>query len=308
LASTHYSETLGGFGIVTNTYHQAWAILGLAASGDPVPVTATKALSGLQQADGGWKYDLAGTFWNTTSADHTGLALQALVAAGLPVSDTVIQDGLAFLKAQQDTGGGWENANSTAYAIQGLLAVGEDLTAWKVNGATPFEALVSYQKVDGPFVWAWSWPADNGLATWQAVPALMGVHYPYQPAALETFTPTSRGPDLDRMLVSTPRASWRDDIELLIPFGGDLDGDGAVAVAYRVTGDMDWITGTAVIRSEGYFTATVPVTRIVDHDVQFVYTDSGGLQYGDQITDTLVFELTVPPHRIFLPYISCEIR
>jgi hypothetical protein len=308
LVSTYYSETLGGFGIVTNTYHQAWALLGLAAAENPIPVKATETLSGLQQVDGGWKYDLSSNIWNTTAADHTGLALQALIAAGLPVSDTVVQDGLAFLKAQQDALGGWGNANSTAYAIQGLVAAGEDLADWDVNGATPFEGLAAYQKVDGPFVWNWTWAADNGMATWQAVPALMGVHCPYHPAALVNFTPTLRGPDLDRMMVSMPQASWNYDIDLLIPFGGDLDGDGAVAVSYRVTGEMDWITGTAVLRGNGFFTATLPVTRLVDHDVQFLYSDSAGIQYGDQLTDTLVIEITVPPHRIFLPYISCEIR
>ncbi|RMF47707.1 MAG: hypothetical protein D6755_04765, partial [Anaerolineae bacterium] len=181
LTATHYSPTLGAFGVPTNTWHQSFAILGLAAAGEPIPVNATQNLLALQQPDGGWKYDLSPAFWNTTAPDSTGLALQALIAAGLPVTDTHILSATAYLRSTQDPFGGWSNANSTAFALQGLLAVGEDLHAWRVNGHTPFEALFAYQKADGPFVYQWDspWgaPTDNFFATRQAVPALLGVPF-----------------------------------------------------------------------------------------------------------------------------------
>jgi hypothetical protein len=303
LTSTHYNENLGGFGVITNTWHQAWAILGLAAAGETIPMTATQTLSGLQQADGGWKYDLSGSPWNTTTPDSTGLALQALIAAGVPVADATIQDGLAFLQNQQDVEGGWGNANSTAYAIQGLLAASEDLAAWAVNGSTPLEALVTYQKVDGPFVWAWSWPSDNEMATSQAIPALMGVHSPYPPATLTVFSATVRSADPDRLVAIMPDGSWGNSIDLLIPFGSDQDGDGSVNVAYRAADETEWITGTTVIRNDGFFTATLPVTMPVDYEVQFTYTDLAGIQFGAEITSTLDISITVSPNRIFLPII-----
>ena len=278
LTSTHYSATLGGFGIITNTWHQAFAMLGLAAAGEPVPVTATSTLTGLQQADGGWKYDLSGAPWNTTSADSTGLALQALVAAGMSPSANIIQEGLAFLRNSQDSQGGWENANSTAYAIQGLYATGEDLADWTQAGATPLEALVGYQKVDGPSVWAWSWSPDNGLATWQSVPALMGVSYPYTPSALGSFTPTLRGPDPDRLVIRDPSAGQKTGFDLVIPFGSDLDADGSLALAYRVAGDPTWLTGTSATRMDGFFLASLPVTRPVEYEVQVQVTDTTAIQ------------------------------
>jgi hypothetical protein len=304
LTNTHYSASLGGFGVITNTWHQAWAILGLAAAGEAVPVSATQTLIALQQPDGGWKYDLANSPWNTTTPDSTGLALQALIAGGVPVANAAVQDGLAFLQSQQDAQGGWGNANSTAYAIQGLLAAGEGLADWAKEDATPLEALMAYQKVDGPFVWAWSWPGDNGLATWQAIPTMMGIHYPYQPMTLSTFTATLRGADPDRLVVVTPRAAWGNSIDLLIPFGSDVDANGSVAVAYRKSGETGWITGTSVTRTAGFFTSTLPVTLPVSYDVRFTYTDLSGIQYTDQLTDTLELNIVVAPFRVYLPLVS----
>ncbi len=309
LTSTHYSPTLGAFGVPTNTWHQAFAILGLAAAGETTPVSATQTLTGLQQFDGGWKYDLSPSPWNTTSPDNTGLAMQALIAAGVPLSDTSVVSATAFLRSQQDAQGGWGNANTTAYAMQGLLAADEDLVAdWSSeNGHSPYDALAAYQKPDGPFVYMWDspWgpPTDSGMATWQAVPALLGVYYPFSPTGLASFSPVNRGPDPDRTVACPPRGAWGGSVDLVIPFGSDLDADGSVRLDWRVSGATSWVTGTTVCRADGYYTATLPVTVPVAYEFQATFTDPDEVQYRSEITDTVVLSSTLEPHNIYLPLV-----
>ncbi|HIP97485.1 MAG TPA: hypothetical protein EYH32_09770 [Anaerolineae bacterium] len=291
-----YSPTLGAFGSPTNTWHQAFAILGLAAAGEPIPVSATQTLTGLQQSDGGWKYDLSTSPWNTTTPDSTGLALQALIAAGVAPSDPSIVSGLAFLRQHQDEMGGWGNANSTAYAIQGLLAVGENpVVDWSSDaGHSPYDALAALQKADGPFVWSWSWPADNGLATWQAVPALLGVYYPYTPTApLVPFAPVDRGLDPDRIVACTPRGRLGNSIDVVIPFGSDLDGDGTVSFTWRLDGGA-WNAST-IFGADGHYTATIPGHQIGVYDLKVTFSDPDGVQDGPTLTGSVTIHGTFMP-------------
>ncbi|NTW01747.1 MAG: hypothetical protein HGA19_10690, partial [Oscillochloris sp.] len=124
---------------------QSFAILALAATDHPIPADALTFLRSAQSADGSWG-----------SVDATGLALQALCAAGVSASDADIAEALAYLQDQQDALGGWDNPNSTAYAIQGLVAAGQDLnTDWLKDGRSPYQALALYQKPDGPFTYSW---------------------------------------------------------------------------------------------------------------------------------------------------------
>ncbi len=303
LTNTWYSPTLGAFGDANNSWHQAFAILGLAAAGEAIPVSATQTLTGLQQSDGSWT-----DAWGWSKPDSTGLALQALIAAGVPPSDTSVVSGTAFLRSQQDAAGGWSNANSTAYAMQGLLAASEDLIAdWSSeDGHSPYDALAAYQKPDGPFVYQWDspWgpPDDNGMATWQAVPALLGVHYPLSPTVLTPFSGVNRGPDPDRLVACPPRAAWGSSVDVIIPFGSDLDTDGNVTLDWCVSGES-WVTGTTVYRAGGYYTATLPVTAPVVYEFQATFTDPDGVQHGTEITAIIVLSSTLKPHYIYLPLV-----
>jgi len=306
LTDTWYSPTLGAFGVPTNTYDQAFAVLGLAAASETIPVSATQTLAGLQQADGGWKLDLSSAWWNTTGPDHTGIALQALIAGGVLPSDTSIVSGTSFLQNQQNTQGSWSSwgspsANSTAYAMQGLLAAGEDLVAvkWLKDGHSPYDALAALQKPDGPFGLAGS---DDGYSTWQAVPALLGVHYPFT-HTLTPFVGVNRGPDPDRMVAAPPRATWGNSVDVIIPFGSDFNADGSVELDWRVSGETAWVTGTPVYRADGYYTATLPLTLPVVYEFQATFTDQDDVQYGTEITDTVVLSSTLEPYYIYLPLI-----
>ena len=302
LTDTYYSATLQAFGMPTDTYQQAFPILGLIAAETPLPAGVTTTLAGLQQADGGWQGP-----YGFTGADHTGIVMQALLAGGMEVSDTMIVSATQYL-ADQQMGGGWGswgtvNANSTSYAMQGLLAAGEDLgsaaSAWRQGDRDPYSALASFQKPDGPFVWAWA-PygyTDNGLATWQAVPALLGVSYPFTPDTLAAFTPVERGPDPDRIVTVPPRAALGDSIDILVPFGSDLNQDAAVTVTWRLDGGA-WQTATTY-RANGYFTATVADHAAGVYDVQAVFADPDGIQGQETVTSTGA--LTI--YRVLLPLV-----
>jgi len=193
LTDTWYSPTLGTFGDADNSWHQAFGMLGLAAAGEPVPISATQRLKAMQNpGDGNWA-DAEGD----AKPDSTGLAMQALIAVGVPATDTSIVSGTLFLYTQYDAQGSWgyvdgatatvlPSANATAYAMQGLLAAGEDLVAdkWLKDGHSPYDALAALQKPDGPIVLNWSLPDDDGPATWRAVPALLGRSLPLHHAGI----------------------------------------------------------------------------------------------------------------------------
>jgi hypothetical protein len=194
-----------------------------------------------------------------------------------------------------------------AYAIQGLLAAGEDLTAdWLKAGRSPFGALAAAQKSDGPFSSEWlpSW-LDYGPVTWQVIPPLLGVPFPFHGTDLKPFRDVHRGPDPDRLVAALPRATWGDSVDVLIPFGSDIDFDSFVDLAWRVAGEVDWVTGTTIYRADGYFSATLPLTELVAYEFQVTFEDRIAMvQYGSQISETIVSPIvTLEPYYVHLPFV-----
>lgn len=300
LTGTWYSPTLGAFGVPTNTWHQAFSMLGLAAAGESIPVNATRTLTGLQNADGSWTDP-----WGFDKPGSTGLALQSLAAAGVPITDSSIISGVAALQNEQNVVGSWNafgapSANSTAYAMQGLLAAGENLedAKWLKDGRSPYNALSDLQKADGPFVFGTN---DDAFSTRQAVPALLGVHYPFT-HTLTSFVGVERGPDPDRLVAATPRASWGDSVDVVVPFGSDLDGDGSVTLSWRASGETAWMTAT-LNRADGHYTATLPLTQPVAYDFQATFADPDEVQSETALTDTVASLITLEPQKIFLPLV-----
>lgn len=169
-----YDETALAFGDPGNTWHQALAILGLAAAGSEAPEDAVATLAGLQQADGGWEYAAGFGSW----ADSTSLAIQALLAAGYDPADPVIADAVAYIQSTQTEVGGWGDSSTTAYALMALNALNEPPTDWQTaSGADPLTSLMSYQKANGSFVYSWEYADDNVMATASALLALFGGDY-----------------------------------------------------------------------------------------------------------------------------------
>ena len=170
----------------------ALGMLGVAALDELIPAEAITALTGLQQKDGGWEWSPG--FGSDTNS--TALAIQALVAAGEPLTSTVIANGLSFIKTAQGKDGGFtyspaqnsgSDADSTAYVVQAIVSAGQDpvTTTWKVEGNTPISYLLSLQLPDGSFEWQ-KGAGSNALATQQAVAALLERSYPLKRSQLKS--------------------------------------------------------------------------------------------------------------------------
>jgi uncharacterized repeat protein (TIGR01451 family) len=185
-----YSSTTGGFSIGSSP--QAWAILGLKATSQTVPVKAIQFLKDGIQPNGGWEWF---PDWDTDT-NATAMAIQALIATGEPATSTVIISGLNYLKSSQNSDGGFpytpqsafgteSDGNSTAYVIQAILATGQDpLTGtWRVGGNNPISYMLSLQLADGSFEWQ-KGKGSNLLASQQAVTALLGRPYPFKSQSL----------------------------------------------------------------------------------------------------------------------------
>lgn len=198
-----YSETTG---IYTGGYGaggagpQSWAILGAVALSQTAPATAVTYLKSIINPDGGW-----GWVPGNSDTNGTALAVQALAAAGEPLNSSPIISGLAYLKAAQNTDGGFpydpnsafgtaSDTNSTAYVVQAILAAGQNPATgtWTISGANPISYLLGMQLGDGSFEWQ-PGSGPNQSATRQAIPALLGRPFPVnaaQVAACETrFVP-----------------------------------------------------------------------------------------------------------------------
>ncbi|HUR18069.1 MAG TPA: prenyltransferase/squalene oxidase repeat-containing protein [Acidimicrobiales bacterium] len=141
-------------------------------------------IAAAQQANGGWNFagDRTGT---DDDIDTTGLAMQALRAAGVDAHSEPLRRAVKFLLRRQLPTGGWEafgspDPNATALAMLGLTAAGHDVgsVCWlaSATGApstSPGGALRAAQAADGDI----AGPSDsfgvNTFATSQSVQALL---------------------------------------------------------------------------------------------------------------------------------------
>ena len=166
-----YDETESAFGMADNTWHQALAILGLNAAGEPIPSEVVDTLLGLQQEDGGWEYSAGFGSW----PDNTALAVQALLAAGVTADNTAVQSGLTYLQNTLVETGGWGDSSTTAYGTMALNALGIVNSEWKNDaGLTPLAELFTYQKQNGALVYNWEYSDDSLMSTASALLALFG--------------------------------------------------------------------------------------------------------------------------------------
>ena len=176
-------------------YDHLIVVLALVAAGEPVPPPALDLIRQTQATNGGWAFDGA-TTPEATDSNTTALAIQALVAAGLPgdagildgsdlANDPAMVKGLEALRGFQAPRGGFvfqpaepplPDANSTALAVQAILAAGQDPASAEWGNAT--EALRGFANPGGGVRYVLDDPTDNLFATLQAIPALAGLPLP----------------------------------------------------------------------------------------------------------------------------------
>ncbi|MCW1238242.1 DUF4430 domain-containing protein [Bacillus pretiosus] len=139
-------------------------------------VALVDALLNAQHTDGGWTYDSASSKDSASSVDVTGMVLSALA----PYQERedvkpAVQKAVAYLYNEQLENGGFsadgqENSNSVAQAIIGLSLV-KDVDQNRLHKAV--QNLLSYQLPNGEFKWLPSDQNGSGMATEQALLALL---------------------------------------------------------------------------------------------------------------------------------------
>jgi energy-coupling factor transport system substrate-specific component len=162
----------------------AFAIVALRATGATGGLDRSLSwLREVQNDDGGWG-DVPGS---PSTADGTGAAMQALSPGS-----KAVDRGLSYLRQAQRSGGGFPlggngavNTQSTAWAIQGILAAGGDPGSFRHGGVSAPDYLAHQQEKDGHYRYSKSSDQTPVWVTGQVLVAAAGDYYPVPPPARE---------------------------------------------------------------------------------------------------------------------------
>jgi len=176
----------------------AFAIMALRAAGANGGLDSSISwLAKAQNSDGGW----GDTPGSPSTADGTGAAIEAIPGSA------AARQGLEYLrKAQRPDGGfplggsGGVNSQSTAWAVQGMIALGTDPASVANGGKTALEYLASLQQSDGHYRYSASSDQSPVWVTGQALAAVAGQAFPVAPPprqakSTSTPAPQSAAPD-----------------------------------------------------------------------------------------------------------------
>lgn len=155
----------------------AFAVIALRSAGATGGLQESLAwLNEVQNDDGGW----GDTPGSPSTSDGTGAVLQAL-ARGSKASHR----GLVYLGQVQRKGGGFPlggngevNSQSTAWAIQGILAAGEDPDSFRRGGVSAPEYLTARQVSDGHYRYSKSSDQTPVWVTGEALVAAADKYFP----------------------------------------------------------------------------------------------------------------------------------
>jgi energy-coupling factor transport system substrate-specific component len=161
----------------------AFAVIALRAGGASGGLEPSISwLAKVQNADGGWG-DVPGS---PSTADGTGAVLQAM--PGTKAAD----QGLGYLRRAQRPNGGFPlggsgavNAQSTAWAVQGMLATGTDPGSVRDGGNSTLDYLATLQQPDGHYRYSASSDQTPVWVTGQVLTAVAGQSFPVKPVAPE---------------------------------------------------------------------------------------------------------------------------
>jgi energy-coupling factor transport system substrate-specific component len=138
-------------------------------------------LHDVQNDDGGWG-DVPGS---PSTADGTGAVMQALSSGS-----KAVQGGLAYLRQAQRPGGGFPlggngsvNTQSTAWAIQGILAAGGDPSSFRRGGKSAPQYLATQQRSDGHYRYSKDSNQTPIWVTGEVLVAAAGDSFPISPPA-----------------------------------------------------------------------------------------------------------------------------
>lgn len=159
----------------------AYAVMALRAggAGNAAVESSISWLVKAQNGDGGW----GDTPETSSTADGTAAAMQAIPGT------KAAQRGLTYLRKHQRSGGGFAggsggvNSQSTAWAVQGMIAVGADPTSVRKGGNSALDYLTARQEADGHFRYSSSSDQTPVWVTGQVLPAVARKPFPLAPVA-----------------------------------------------------------------------------------------------------------------------------
>ncbi len=164
----------------------AFGIMALRASGrSPGSAAVRRAgawLAAQQNDDGGFAF---ATRAGGSFVDETGAALQGLAAARR--GGAVVRRALSYLRRAQNADGGFgqtsgykSNAQSTAWAVQGIVAGGGRPASFRKGGRSPLRYLATLQQDDGSFRYSRSSAQTPVWVTAQVITALRRKAFPVE--------------------------------------------------------------------------------------------------------------------------------
>jgi energy-coupling factor transport system substrate-specific component len=171
----------------------AYAVLALRSAGIANVSDSVEWLREVQNEDGGWG-DTAGA---PSNADGTGAVLQVLTPSAKAAKQAV-----GYLRQTQQPGGGWRlggngalNTQSTAWAVEGLLAAGANPAEFKRGGKSALEYLEGNQDADGHYRYSSKSDQTPIWVTSEVIVAAAKKHLPLEappraPQPTPTPTPT----------------------------------------------------------------------------------------------------------------------
>jgi hypothetical protein len=258
------------------------ALIALHAVSETIPAQAVTTLEAEQTrlGNGSWPWSWDGS---TGDVDTTGISLQALVAGGGPTSPDVAEDAVGFLESLRFPDGGYPdlatrtepNCNSTALAIEGMLAVGMYreqplLIPLETGGvSSSWDALLAFQEPSGSFAFTASGPESRLLATLEAIQTLVSPLYPeYEPQS-----------DVDATVAGTvhARLTCGDGLEIVAPFSDDKNNDGSASLWYRVQGESPWSTPSDMEKTGISYLLQPPLDSGAYYEIQVTYFDPDGV-------------------------------
>jgi nitrate reductase NapE component len=233
-ASGLSAESFGGRDLVSALEHDvgrngsvsdqtnwtAFAVLALRAAGvAPAPATLPWLVR-QQDSDGGFNFATRG---GSSDVDDTGSVLEALAGVGGSAASHARARAIEYIRAHQDSDGGFpsqpgsgSNAQSTAFAVQGLIAAGVDPGSLHRRGApSPVDYLRSLIAADGDVGYSRGMNQTPTWVTGEALMALAGKPLPLAPVALPKPAPAapahhvSRHPSVERHAAGKATVSHR---------------------------------------------------------------------------------------------------
>jgi energy-coupling factor transport system substrate-specific component len=203
----------------------AFGVLALRAAGGQanavIEARAQRWLAGQADSDGGYGFAGRGS---GSDADDTGAVLEAFGSSRVEAVVRARRRAVTYLRRDQDTDGGFpdapgagSNAQSTAWAVQGLLAARVTPASLRRGGHTPLGYLRGLVSGDGAVSYARGATQTPVWVTGEALMALTGTPLPDVPAPTPAAVrPTAARPDRSTPSVtsaattpSAPRARRR---------------------------------------------------------------------------------------------------